>query len=146
MIPFRNEPLTDFSNEDHRKAFEHALNKVKSELGKEYCLIIGGQQMKTEEKIASINPSNITEVIGTIYQADLELAEKAMQTAATTFETWKNVSPEARARILLRAAAILRRKKHEFSAGWYWKLERRGQRLMLIQQKQLILWSFMHGS
>lgn len=116
MIEFRNEPLTDFTNEDNRKSFEQALNKVKSNLGKEYSLIIGGKKIQTDKKITSINPSNVDEVIGTIYQADVELAEKAMQTAATTFETWKAFSAEARARILLRAAAILRRKKHEFSA------------------------------
>lgn len=39
-----------------------------------------------------------------------------MQSAVNTFETWKHVDPKARARILFRAAAILRRKKHEFSA------------------------------
>lgn len=116
MIEFRNEPFTDFSKEENRLAFENALNKVRSELGKEYDIIIGGERIKTERKVKSINPSNLDEVIGIISEADEELAEKAMQTAVKTFETWKKVSPAARARILFKAAAILRRRKHEFSS------------------------------
>ena len=48
--------------------------------------------------------------------ADQELAEQAMQAALTTFESWKKWKPEHRANILFRAAAIIRRRKHEFSA------------------------------
>ncbi|AUS09855.1 L-glutamate gamma-semialdehyde dehydrogenase [Laceyella sacchari] len=116
MIEYRNEPFTDFSQEANRRAFETALNKVKSELGKEYDIIIGGEHIKTDRKVKSINPSNVDEVIGIVSEANTELAEKAMQTALTAFESWKKVSPEARARVLFKAAAILRRKKHEFSA------------------------------
>jgi 1-pyrroline-5-carboxylate dehydrogenase len=39
-----------------------------------------------------------------------------MEAALEAFETWKKEKPEARAHILFRAAAILRRRKHEFSA------------------------------
>ncbi|KPC72551.1 1-pyrroline-5-carboxylate dehydrogenase [Thermoactinomyces vulgaris] len=116
MIEYRNEPFTDFSQEANRRAFETALNKVKSELGKEYDIIIGGEHIKTDRKVKSINPSNVDEVIGIVSEANTELAEKAMQTALAAFESWKKVSPEARARVLFKAAAILRRKKHEFSA------------------------------
>ncbi|SFI59765.1 L-glutamate gamma-semialdehyde dehydrogenase [Thermoflavimicrobium dichotomicum] len=116
MIEFKNEPFTDFSKEENRQAFQAALNKVRSELGKEYDIIIGGEHIKTDRKVKSINPSNLDEVIGIVNEADKELTEKAMQVAVKTFETWKKYSPEARARILFKAAAILRRKKHEFSA------------------------------
>lgn len=116
MIEFRNEPFTDFSQEANRRAFETALERVKSELGKEYDIIIGGKHIRTERKVQSINPSNLDEVIGIVSQADTALAEKGMQSALTAFESWKKVSPEARARVLFKAAALLRRRKHEFSA------------------------------
>lgn len=54
--------------------------------------------------------------MGVVSQADQALAEKAIQTAASTFETWKKVPAQARSRYLYKAAAILRRRKHEFSA------------------------------
>lgn len=116
MIPFRNEPFTDFSVKENRKAFEAALDKVRSELGKEYDLIIGGKHIKTEQKVNSINPSHTKEVIGIVSEADEKFAEQAMQTAVDTFAWWKHVDPAARASVLFKAAAILRRKKHEFSA------------------------------
>jgi 1-pyrroline-5-carboxylate dehydrogenase len=116
MIPFRNEAFTDFSVKENRKAFEAALDKVRSELGKEYDLIIGGKHIKTEQKVNSINPSNTKEVVGIVSEADEKLAEEAMQTAVDTFAWWKHADPAARASVLFKAAAILRRKKHEFSA------------------------------
>ena len=39
-----------------------------------------------------------------------------MKTAAQTFENWKAIPHDHRARYLFKAAAILRRRKHEFSA------------------------------
>ncbi|MCF6095397.1 L-glutamate gamma-semialdehyde dehydrogenase, partial [Microaerobacter geothermalis] len=105
-----------FSKEENRKAFKEALKLVESQLGQEYDLIIGGERIKTEKKRKSINPSHIQQTIGTISQANQELAEKAIQTAAKTFESWKAVPADHRARYLFKAAAILRRRKHEFSA------------------------------
>lgn len=127
MQPYTHEPLTNFSEEKNKKAFQDALDFVQSQLGKHYPVVIGGELITTDKKIASINPANKEEVIGTVSMVDLELAESAMQTALTTFETWKNWAPEHRANIIFRAAAILRRRKHEFSsymvkeAGKPWK-------------------------
>ena len=113
---FRNEPFTRFDLPENKKAFEEALAKVGSELGREYDLIIGGERISTEKKIRSINPSRIDQVIGIVSQADKELAEKAIQVAYKTFDTWRKVPGQARARYLYKAAAIMRRRKHEFSA------------------------------
>lgn len=116
LIDYRPEPFTDFKDEKNRKDFEQALQKVESSLGLDYDLIIGGERIKTEGKITSINPAQKDQVIGIISKADRTLAEKAMKAAAQTFETWKAVPPDHRARYLFKAAAIMRRRKHEFSA------------------------------
>jgi len=116
MIPYKSEPLTDFSVEENRQAYLEALKKVESELGKEYPLIIGGERVTTDQKIISYNPSNTSEVVGTVSKANQELAEKAMQIADSTFKTWKKVNPEVRAQVLFKAAAIVRRRKYELSA------------------------------
>ncbi|WP_025950368.1 L-glutamate gamma-semialdehyde dehydrogenase [Geobacillus thermocatenulatus] len=114
--PYRHETLTDFTVEANREAFLEALKKVESELGRDYPLVIGGERVMTEDKITSINPANKAEVIGRVAKANKELAERAMKTADEAFRTWSRTSPEARADILFRAAAIVRRRKHEFSA------------------------------
>ena len=41
MIPYKTEPLADFSNEENRKAYREALKKVQGEIGKDYTLVIG---------------------------------------------------------------------------------------------------------
>ncbi len=64
----------------------------------------------------SINPANKEEVIGSVSIANQELAEKAMHSALQAFESWKKWKVEHRADILFKAAAILRRRKHEFSS------------------------------
>jgi len=116
MIKYKHEPFMDFSVKENKEAYEEALAKVEAELGADYPLIIGGERITTEDKIISYNPAKKTEVIGSVSKASKELAEKAMQVADETFKTWKKVKPEVRADVLFKAAAIIRRRKHEFSA------------------------------
>lgn len=114
--PYKHEPFTDFTVEENRKAYLQGLKTVEGYLGQDYDLVIGGERISTEDKIISINPSNKEEVIGRVSKANKELAEKAMQAALEAFKTWRKVKPETRADVLFKAAAILRRRKHEFSA------------------------------
>jgi 1-pyrroline-5-carboxylate dehydrogenase len=113
---FKNEPLTDFSKPANRKAMEAALARVKKNLGKEYPIVIGGEEIFTENKFNSTNPSRPSEVVGVFQRADARLADKAVETAAAKFEKWKWVEPTKRAGYLFKAAKIMRKRKHEFSA------------------------------
>jgi 1-pyrroline-5-carboxylate dehydrogenase len=113
---FENEPFTDFTLIENKHAMEAALKKVKAELGRDYPLVIGGEKIMTEDKILSINPGNVDEVIGRVSKASKELAEKAMQKALITFETWKRVPARERAEYLFKAAKLMRERKHEFAA------------------------------
>ncbi|MBS4216373.1 L-glutamate gamma-semialdehyde dehydrogenase [Neobacillus rhizophilus] len=114
--PYKHEPLTDFTVEENRQAYLQALKTVEGYLGQDYPLIIGGEKLTTEEKIVSYNPANKEEVVGSVSKANKELAEKAMQAAVEAFKTWRKTKPEIRADVLFKAAAIIRRRKHEFSA------------------------------
>ncbi len=79
--------------------------------------MIDSEKLETERKITSVNPANIKEVIGYVSRVNKDLAEQAMQSALKAFETWKKWKRiEHRADILFRAAAIIRRRKHEFSS------------------------------
>src|SRR2546425_1655802 len=113
---FRNEPLTDFSKEENAVTMSAAIEKVKSELGREHPLIIGGERIKTENKFDSINPANRTQVVGKFQKATKELANRAVETAYETFQTWRNVPAEERAQLLFRVAELMRQRKHELSA------------------------------
>src|SRR5580765_162590 len=116
LTEFRNDPLTDFSKEENAQAMRAALAKVKSELGREYPLVIGGERITTDAKLDSINPAKRSQVVGRFQKATKELANQAVESAYETFQTWKNTSPTARAELLFRIAAVLRERKHELSA------------------------------
>src|SRR5699024_5426845 len=116
IVPYKHEPFTDFYIEENKREMKEALKKVEDELGREYPLIINGERVTTEEKIVSVNPANKEEVIGYVSKANEEIAERAMNVADEMFETWRKSDPEFRADILFRAAAIIRRRKHEFTA------------------------------
>ncbi|MFC0523267.1 L-glutamate gamma-semialdehyde dehydrogenase [Pontibacillus salicampi] len=114
--PFKHEPFTDFTLEENKQAFEAALEYVQGELNKDYDLVVDGERIRTEEKIVSINPANKEQVVGRVSKANQDIAERAMQAAERSFDSWRKWTPEARAGVFFRAAALIRRRKHEFSA------------------------------
>jgi 1-pyrroline-5-carboxylate dehydrogenase len=116
MSEFKNEALTNFADPKNEAAFKSALDKVASELGKNYDLIIGGKRKRKQESIRSLNPSDPKTVVGEVAKAGREDAEEAMKAALSAFETWRFVAPEKRAEYLFKAAARMRERKHEFSA------------------------------
>ena len=116
--PFRNEPFTDFSRPENARAMRAALAKVHSELGREYPLIIGGENIKTEGKIKSLNPARPSQVVGIHQKAGAEHAEQAMQAALKAFETWRCHLGRG-ARLLLHAhGAIIRASESSSSMRW----------------------------
>lgn len=116
---FKNEPFTDYSLAENAEAMRAAIEQVRSELGREYPLIINGEKITTESKFESINPAEKSQIVGVFSDADADaenLTAKAIEAATKAFEIWKNVSPENRAEYLFKAADIIRARKHYFSA------------------------------
>lgn len=114
--PFRNEPILDFSKKKNFDAQKAAIKAVRKKLGKTYEIVIGGKKIKTKQTFNSINPSNVDEVIATFYKGTKELADKAIQVATKTFETWRYVDPAKRASYLFKAAELCRKKRFEINA------------------------------
>lgn len=113
---FKNEPYLDFSKSTNRKNQEAALDKVRSMLGKEYPIVIGGDRIYTDQKFNSYNPSKSTEVVGIFQKGDALLANKAMDVALAKFEEWKNVPAKKRADYLFKAAKLMRKKRFFLNA------------------------------
>jgi len=116
MKKFRTEKYDNFSQPAIRRKMEQALARVKSQFGKEYSAIIGGERIRLDNKFHSYNPSNKGEIIGTFQKADEKIAEKAMQVALETFKSWQYTPAKTRAQYLFKMATIMRRRKLELSA------------------------------
>jgi 1-pyrroline-5-carboxylate dehydrogenase len=114
--PFRNEPATDFSKPENKKAMEAAIAKVRAQLGREYDLVIGGKSVQTKDKLRSINPAKPSELVAQFSRAGAGEVQPAMDAALKAYETWSRTPVEERAGLLLRVAKLIRERKHEFSA------------------------------
>jgi 1-pyrroline-5-carboxylate dehydrogenase len=115
---FRNEPFTDFSIAENAEAMKAAIAKVRSELGREYPIVINGEKITLDSKFNSYNPSNHAEIVGVFSEGDTDtsLVEKAITAATEAFQTWRKVPASERAEYLFRLADLMRERKHEFSA------------------------------
>ncbi len=116
IFDYKATELTDFSKKENLLKYEEGLKKVRGYIGKKYPLIINGKRIFTDTVKASLNPSNHKEVIGVISQASMKEATMAMEAALNAFEVWKKVKPAVRADVLFKAAAIMKRRRHELSA------------------------------
>lgn len=116
LMPYRPEPYVNFAEDGPRKKMLEALKYVESQLGKTYPLRIGAQKIETENTIASINPAKNDQVVGYVGKANSDQAQQAVAAADLAFRSWSRVDPDVRARYLIKAAAILRRRIYEFSA------------------------------
>jgi 1-pyrroline-5-carboxylate dehydrogenase len=117
MLPeFKNEPLTDFSQPEQRSAMEAALAKVKDEFGREHPLGIGGNHITGLATFDSINPAHKDQILGRFQKGKREHVEQAIEAAWKAFADWKRQPVDVRAGLLLRAAELMRQRKHEFSA------------------------------
>src|SRR5580765_5073131 len=114
--PFVNEPFTDFSKPENKRAMEAALALVTSQLGREYENVIGGKRLKTTEKIVSVNPARPKQVVGIHQRAEADLADAAVAAAQAAFPAWSRTAAAERAALLFRAADAIRERNFEFCA------------------------------
>jgi 1-pyrroline-5-carboxylate dehydrogenase len=116
LSEFRNEATADFTKAENRTAMEQALAQVKSELGQEYLLRIGGERVSTGDLLKSVNPSRPDETVGLHHKATSELARRAVESAYEYFPHWARTPARARIEFLVRAADLIRQRRFYFDA------------------------------
>jgi 1-pyrroline-5-carboxylate dehydrogenase len=114
--PFKSEPFVDFTREENVRRMRSAIDKVRSKLGREYDLVIGGKRLKTADKIRSINPAKPSQVVGVHQKASKDHVEPAVNAALAAFKSWSQTSVEERASLLFRVADVMRERKLEYMA------------------------------
>jgi len=113
---FSNEPSTDFSLPRNRGMMGAALKKVEAELGREYPLLIASEEIFTNEKLRSLNPSRPNEVVGVFQKGTVEMVGRTIEAAHKAFQYWKHVPAVERVECLFRTGDILRQRKFELIA------------------------------
>lgn len=116
LTPFYPESYVDFNQPEPRAKMLAALELVRGQLGRTYPLWVDGKPITTSETFTSISPADPNRMVGVMSKANADIADRAVRSAAQRFSDWSRVDAEARARVLIKAAAIMRRRVYEFSA------------------------------
>ena len=116
LAPYTPETYVNFGEDGPRKRMLAALEQVRGELGRTYPLWINGEPVTTVETFHSTSPADPDRIVGTMAKADTDLADQAVRSAAEAFKEWSRFEPDARARIFIKGAHIMRRRVYELSA------------------------------
>lgn len=113
---FQNEAPTDFSQAENRDAMQQAIDEVRSDLGGDYALVINGHAEDGRTSISSRNPSNTSEIIGTVAAASEDQAVTAVEAARRAWTGWSKTETQYRAEYLELIAAEMRNRRFELAA------------------------------
>jgi len=113
---FCSEPVYRFVDPKEREGFAKAIEQVRSDLGRTYPLIIGGQEKETGQVITSVNPACPDEVVGLVASAGEAEAEAAQNAAEQAFQSWSILPVAERAGYLRKAAEALSQQRDYFAA------------------------------
>jgi 1-pyrroline-5-carboxylate dehydrogenase len=113
---FTNEIPRVLDNEQERQPVAQALRALQSRLGETLPVRIAGREELRQQFTPSTDPADPDRVLVRAARGTTEDARHAVEAAARAYEDWSRVDPEARARCLFKAAAIMRRRKDELVA------------------------------
>jgi 1-pyrroline-5-carboxylate dehydrogenase len=113
---FHNEPYLDFTLPQNREAMLKAQEKVRSELGRDYPLMLAGEKIFTSGKHKSVNPARPSEIVGTVQKGSADQAREAVEKAAAYFPVWSQTKAADRVAMLVKLAGLIRERKLEFNA------------------------------
>ena len=113
---FVNEPMIDWNDPENLRRMHAAIEKVRSELGREYDLVIGGRRVKTNDTAPSLNPAKPSEIVGVHHLAGPAEVEPAMEAALKAHESWSRTTLEERTQFLFRVGQLLQQRKFELEA------------------------------
>jgi len=103
--------------EELHTRFEEALVKAKANLGKEYGLIINGEERFSEEKFEDHSPVNTDVVLGVFQKGTAKDADEALAAARKAFPMWSHMKWQDRVALVRRAADILDERLFEVGAA-----------------------------
>ncbi len=96
--------------------YEKAIAKVKSELGREYPLLIGGKERLAAEKFQDTSPIDTSWVLGVFQKGTAQDADDAIAAAKKAAPVWGNTRWQERVRLMRKAAALITKRAFEHAA------------------------------
>jgi 1-pyrroline-5-carboxylate dehydrogenase len=102
-----NEPVLSYGPGSPEKAqIKQALKNLKADTG-DVPMIIGGKEVRCDDRRELRPPHEISHVLGHYYQGTKQHVQQAIDAALSAREEWSNLSWENRAGIFLKAAELM---------------------------------------
>lgn len=99
--------------EELHARYEKALAQVKANLGRDYPMLINGQDRFTADKFEDRSPINTDWLLGTFQKGSAQDAHDALAAAQAAFPKWSGMKWQDRVRLLRRAAAQIEKRVYE---------------------------------
>ncbi|MDQ3741129.1 MAG: aldehyde dehydrogenase family protein [Actinomycetota bacterium] len=113
LPPFRNEPILELRREPHRRRLLEGLERLRLPI--EVPVWVGADT-RTGDDLVSTDPGNPEHVVATAATATPQETEEAVARAHAAFRPWSETPVEERARLLVKAADIMRGRRAELTA------------------------------
>ncbi len=110
------EPLLDLARTEERMRLMQALTMVRTQLGKDYPMILADRAKTSADTVRVHNPAKPDELIGTVSQASLADVNHAVRLAGGAQPAWARTPVKERAACLARAAQQMRQRRYELAA------------------------------
>jgi RHH-type proline utilization regulon transcriptional repressor/proline dehydrogenase/delta 1-pyrroline-5-carboxylate dehydrogenase len=114
--PFPNEPHAELRRAAPRRELARAVHAARDAPAIVAPVVVDGRPRPTSREIVSVDPGDPDRVICRSGVATLDDADVALEVAHRAWPAWRDRPWEDRADVLLRAAAILRRRRGELAA------------------------------
>lgn len=103
-------------NKPLHEMLDKSIAATKGDIGKEYPLYISGKERKTDSLTTSLNPANTTIELAKVASASAKDASDAVSAAKSAFKSWRLTPWQERAKIVEKAANLVRERKGELTA------------------------------
>jgi RHH-type proline utilization regulon transcriptional repressor/proline dehydrogenase/delta 1-pyrroline-5-carboxylate dehydrogenase len=113
---FANEPVAELRRPAVRRRLGQAVAAAADAAPFEAPVLIGGRPVRTADEIASTDPGSPSREVCRSGAAGPDEADRAVSVALAAAPAWRRVPWDARAAVLVRAAAIMRARRDELAA------------------------------
>ncbi len=103
--------------EEYHKGFDGAVAKLKKNLGKEYGMIINGQDVFADDKWDDRSPINTEWVLAKLQKGNARQAVQAIAAAKAAFPGWSHTPWQQRVKLVRKAASIIEKRIYELGAA-----------------------------
>ncbi len=103
-------------NEELQRNYDEAAERMKAELGKEYPVIINGEERWREDRYVEPSPIDETLTIGSFSQASAEDVQDAVRAAKAFSLEWDRMGWQERVRILRNVAGVMEERLFDLAA------------------------------